>query len=236
MKGMILAAGLGTRLKPYTLHHPKALYPYEGRPLIWHAVQHLRLAGILEIIVNVHHFADQIIAYLDRNEFSDCHITISDEQGSLLETGGGVKNAEWFFRNAGDFVVRNVDIISDLDLNAMIRFHQAADHLATLAVRQRTSGRYLLFDNEMKLSGWENIKTGEQVLVKDNGKLLQPYAFSGIQCLNSRIFPLITEEGSFSLTTLYLRLAKSFEIYGYPEKGGLWLDAGSGLPGRTQGG
>ncbi len=236
MKGMILAAGLGTRLKPYTLYHPKALYPYEGRPLIWHAIQHLRSAGIREIIINVHHFADQIRAFLNQDEFRDCQVTISDEHDFLLETGGGVKKAAWFFRNTGDFVVRNVDIISGLDLNAIIRHHQEGNHLATLAVRRRHSGRYLLFDNEMKLSGWENRKTGEQLLVTDNGIPLQPYAFSGIQCLNSRIFPQITEEGSFSLVSLYLRLAKRGEIFGYPEKEGLWLDAGSGFSSGTQSG
>jgi N-acetyl-alpha-D-muramate 1-phosphate uridylyltransferase len=222
---MILAAGLGTRLRPFTEHHPKALFITEGKTLLEHALDHLRSAGIEEVIINVHHFADQIIGFLEQHDHFGLRITISDETGELLETGGGVKKAGWFLEEATCAVVRNADVLSDLDLNDMIRHHLASEALATLAVRDRETSRYFLFDNRMYLRGWKNRKTGERIVL--NADLsISPYAFSGIQVLSPALFPLITELGKFSLTSLYLRLAEKEKIVGYQETGLVWEDVG----------
>jgi len=261
MKAMILAAGLGTRLKPFTDAHPKALYQSEGKTLLEHAIDHLKTAGITEVIINVHHFARQIIDFLNQHENFGLHIAISDETGELLETGGGVKKAAWFFNDCDAAIIRNVDILSDLDLSKFITYHRSSGSLATLAIRKRETSRYLLFDDEMQLCGWENRKTGERLIVRDerydspdhvaernghdSGSLpgknpelttphisgsapapITPYAFSGIQVLCPAVFPLITEEGKFSLIELYLRLAKDQKIAGFVEDGVVWEDVG----------
>jgi N-acetyl-alpha-D-muramate 1-phosphate uridylyltransferase len=226
---MILAAGLGTRLRPFTEHHPKALFITEGKTLLEHALDHMRSAGIEEVIINVHHFADQIIDFLEQHDHFGLRITISDETGELLETGGGVKKAGWFLEEATGAVVRNVDVLSDLDLRGMIRHHLASDALATLAVRDRETSRYFLFDDMMNLSGWENRKSGERIVSCEDISL-SPYAFSGIQVLSPALSPLITEQGRFSLTSLYLRLAEKEKIVGYQETGLVWEDVG-----RTRG-
>ena len=261
MKAMILAAGLGTRLKPFTDAHPKALYVFEGKTLIEHAIDHLKSAAITEAIINVHHFAGQIIDYLHKNENFGLHITLSDETGELLETGGGVKKAAWFFNDCEAAIIRNVDILSDLDLLKLLACHRSSGSLATLAIRNRETSRYLLFDDEMHLCGWENRKTGERLMAREtkyggtgpvagrNGHVrgplpnqdlekktpeipglspasITPYAFSGIQVLGPAVFPLIDEEGKFSLIDLYLRLAKDQKIAGYVEEGVIWKDVG----------
>jgi N-acetyl-alpha-D-muramate 1-phosphate uridylyltransferase len=225
MKAMILAAGLGTRLKPFTELHPKALYQVDGKTLLEHSLVHIRSAGITEVIVNVHHFADQIIEYLNINNNFGLTISISDETGELLETGGGVKKAGWFFNGCDCALIRNVDILSDLDLAKMARSHMHSKSLATLAVRNRDTSRYFLFDDRMKLCGWENRKTGEKRLSHENDNC-RAFAFSGIQLLDPAIFSMITEEGKFSLTALYLRLASDHPITGYLEDGIVWKDLG----------
>lgn len=237
MKGMILAAGLGTRLQPFTNQHPKALFPFDGKPLLFHAIQHLISAGIHEILINVHHYADQVTEYLRINQNFNCEIAISDEQEELLETGGGLKKASWFFDNHDPFLVRNVDIISDLDLNLLTAKHRDSDALATLAVRDRPTSRYFLFNDRMQLCGWENRKTGEISWCRNEYETMTGFsnlAFSGIQVIEPGIFSLITEQGKFSLTRLYLRLAAEHCIAGFPESGNLWLDLGSFPAGRTQ--
>jgi N-acetyl-alpha-D-muramate 1-phosphate uridylyltransferase len=225
MKAMILAAGLGTRLKPFTDSHPKALYVSGGKTMLEHAVNHLKSAEIREVIINVHHFANQIIDFIQLHDNFGLSITISDETGDLLETGGGLKKAAWFFENCDGVLVRNVDILSDLDLNRMAEFHLNSGSLATLAVRKRETSRYFLFDNAMNLFGWENQKTGERRLSR-NTETFMALAFSGIQILDPGIFPKISEKGKFSLTDLYLRLAKTYPISGYLEDGVVWKDVG----------
>ncbi len=225
MKAMILAAGLGTRLKPFTGQHPKALYEVQGKTLLEHAIEHLRTANIKDVIVNVHHFADQIIKFIHLHNNFGFNISISDETGELLETGGGVKKAAWFFKDCDCALVRNVDILSDLEINRMVTCHLNSDAMATLAVRKRETSRYFLFDDEMTLAGWENRKTGEQRLSRQVDAPVS-LGFSGIQVLNPDIFPLITEKGKFSLTDLYLRLATDQKIKGYLEEGTLWEDIG----------
>ncbi len=238
-----MAAGLGTRLKPFTEKHPKALYVYQGKTLLQHALEHLEVYGIGDIIINIHHFANQVVEYVKFNNNFGLNISFSDESDLLLETGGGLVKARWFFHNEDDFVVRNVDIISDLNFHEMITCHQQNHALATLAVRSRQTSRYLLFDQENHLTGWENRKTGERILCRtedlggsDNFQVdkAKRLAFSGIHIINAQIFNLITEQGKFSMTDLYLRLAGTRNVLGFEEPGDLWLDVGSSAPGRTE--
>jgi NDP-sugar pyrophosphorylase family protein len=225
-KAMILAAGLGTRLRPITDTIPKALMKVDGRTLLEGAIRHLANYGVKEIIINVHHFADQIIQYLDRNSNFNLNITISDEKDQLLDTGGGLKKSSGFFHGREPFFVWNVDIISDLDLHSMMEYHIQSHSLATLAVRKRETSRYFLFNPGHRLCGWTNLKTGEKILSFESSGNLEMLAFSGIQILNPEIFTLITEEGKFSLTTLYLRLAKEHLVKGFMDRASIWRDVG----------
>ena len=222
---MILAAGLGTRLKPFTDSHPKALYMVYGKTLLEHALDHVKSAQITEVIVNVHHFADQIIDYLQLHHNFGLNISISDEKFELLETGGGLKKAAWFFDNCDTALIRNVDILSDLDLFRMADFHLHSESIATLAVRNRETSRYFLFDDKMNLCGWENQKTGER-RISNETQTRSAFAFSGIQFIDQAIFSLMIEEGKFSLTDLYLRLADTHKIAGYLDDGIVWKDVG----------
>jgi NDP-sugar pyrophosphorylase family protein len=225
-KAMILAAGLGTRLRPITDTIPKALVKVNGRTLLEGAIRHLANYGVKEIIINVHHFADQVIQYLDQNINFGLNITISNEKNQLLDTGGGLKKSSSFFTGREPFFVRNVDIISDLDLHTMMESHLQSHALATLAVRKRETSRYFLFNPDHRLCGWTNLKTGEKILSFEPLGNLEMLAFSGIQILNPEIFALITEEGKFSLTTLYLRLAKDHLIKGFMDTSSKWKDVG----------
>ena len=222
---MILAAGLGVRLRPITNTMPKALVVVDGKPLLQHALEHIKRYGIHDVIINVHHFPRQIEDFLRVNDNFGLSIVISDESDELLETGGGVKKAAWFFSDGEPFVVRNVDILSDLDLNLMMRFHRTEDPLATLAVRDRETSRYFLFEKENTLCGWENRKTEERRISRECGAL-RNFAFSGIQILQPDIFPLITESGKFSLTDLYIRLASNHPIKGFIDTSLVWRDIG----------
>jgi NDP-sugar pyrophosphorylase family protein len=228
-RAMILAAGLGTRLRPITDTIPKALIKVDGRTLLEGAIRHLANYGVKEIIINVHHFADQIIRYLNQNNNFGLNITISDEKSQLLDTGGGLKKSSGFFAGREPFFVRNVDIISDLDLKNMMEYHLQSHALATLAVRKRETSRYFLFNYDHRLCGWTNLETGEKILSSESSRNLQMLAFSGIQILNPEIFALITEEGKFSLTTLYLRLAIDHLIKGFMDRGSVWRDVGKFL-------
>src|SRR5689334_14838760 len=156
IRAMILSAGLGTRLKPWTDKHPKALATVNGKSLLQRNVEYLQRYGIRDIIVNVHHFADQIAAAIKTNDGWGSNITISDETDAVLETGGGLKKARGFLQS-GTFVLMNVDVLSNLDLHAMLEQHQRRPSLATLATRHRNTSRYLLFNDEGILCGWRNV-------------------------------------------------------------------------------
>jgi len=223
---MILAAGLGTRLKPFTNHHPKALFVYEGKTLLEHALDHLKTAKVNEVIINVHHFADQILEYLHYHDNFGIDITISDESDMLLETGGGLKKASYFLAGVEPAIIRNVDIISDLNLSEMVIYHKSSESLATLAVRDRSTSRYFLFDEKMTLCGWENKKSNELTVTRRTIHY-HNFAFSGIQIIEPELLNLIIEEGKFSLTNLYLRLAEDYIIKGFIEKGTVWKDIGT---------
>jgi len=224
MKAMILAAGLGTRFKPWTDRHPKALALVNGKSLLQRNIIYLQTFGIRDVLVNVHHFADQIRDAIESNQGWGSHITISDESAEVLETGGGLLKAAPHFNN-GSFVLMNVDILTDLDLSAMISFHTEKKPLATLAVTDRKSSRYFLFNKTGKLSGWRNIKSGEE---KISIPVNDPHekAFSGIHLISPDIFPLIHRQGKFSIVDVYLELAPVHTILGYDHSGSRLVDVG----------
>lgn len=223
---MLLAAGLGTRLKPITDKIPKALVPLNGKTLLEHAVIHLKSAGIKEVIINVHHFPDQIIEYLESKKNFGISIAVSDERDELLDTGGGLKKASWFFNDGEPFLVRNVDVLSDMDLKAFLEFHRRHKALATLAVRQRETSRYLLFNERWEMMGWTNVSTGEKKISRKDHRRMYPLAFSGVQIINPSIFPLITDEGKFTLIQMYLRLSRDHRICAWADNDSFWFDAG----------
>lgn len=221
---MIFAAGLGTRLKPFTDHHPKALAEVNGKTLLEHSIRFLQKFGIEDVIVNVHHFADQIEEAINDNSGYGSWVTISDEREMVLETGGGLQKAMPYFDGEEDFVVMNVDVLTNLDLGKMIESHQQSDALATLAVMQRNSSRQLLFDEHMILCGWTNTSNGEQKISREVLSL-QPFAFSGVQILSKGIFDM-PFHGKFSVIDLYLHFAKTQLIKGFDHTGNIFIDVG----------
>ena len=225
MKAMIFAAGLGTRLKPWTDHHPKALAVVNGKSLLQRNIEYLQLFGIREVIVNVHHFANQIIDAIETNNGWGSTITISDETNEVLETGGGLKKAAWYFDSPQDFVVMNVDMLTDFDLSKMMEQHQSTNALATLAVSSRLTSRYFLFNEVNRLCGWRNTNTGDEKIVIPNNRLIEK-AFSGIHVINSSIFNLMWQQGKFSMVDVYLSLAAEHGIYCFDHTGAKLLDVG----------
>ena len=225
MKAMILAAGLGTRLKPWTDHHPKALAMVNGKSLLQRNIEYLQQAGISEVIVNVHHFAQQIIDAVENNNGWGSNVTISDEQDEVLETGGGLKKAAWYFRNEKDFVLMNVDILTDMNLSAMIQQHENSKAIATLAVTERATSRYFLFNAKDELCGWRNVKTGEEKIVKEALELKQK-AFSGIHVIDSALLSLLKREGKFSMVDVYLDVAANHFIQAFDHSDSKFLDVG----------
>lgn len=221
---MLFAAGLGTRLKPFTENHPKALAPVNGKPLLQRNIEYLKSFGITEIIINVFHFADQIIDFLKENDNFGITIHISDERPEVLETGGGLVNAKNFFTE--DFLVMNVDILTDLNITAFIEAHQKNEALVTLAVSDRNSSRKLLFTEEMNLKGWRNLNTNEEILANDSVIGLSEFAFSGIHIINPKLFNFIQEKGKFSIIKVYMELMKSETIIGFNHSGGILIDVG----------
>ncbi|MGI8952286.1 MAG: nucleotidyltransferase family protein [Chitinophagaceae bacterium] len=230
MKAMILAAGFGTRLKPFTDAHPKALALVNGKSLLQKNIEYLQKFGIKNVIVNAHHFANQIVDAIKKNNGWGSDIIISDETDAILETGGGLKRAAWFFKDVENFVLLNVDVLTDLRLDKMINFHLQEKPLATLATTGRKSSRYFLFDQNDNLCGWKNIKTGEEKpyprpLSKGAGSLISK-AFSGIHVINSKIFSLINQQEKFSMVDVYLDLAKNRTIKSFDHSASKFIDVG----------
>jgi NDP-sugar pyrophosphorylase family protein len=224
MKGMILAAGLGTRFKPWTDRHPKALALVNGKSLLERNIRYLQEFGIREVLVNVHHFSDQILNCIQANQGWGSKITISDESDEVLETGGGLKKASFFF-DAGPFVLINADILTDLDLYGMIAFHEKKKPLVTLAVTDRKSSRYFLFDGNNRLTGWRNAKTGEEKISIPKSDPKEK-AFSGVHLISVELFPLIQRVGKFSIVDVYLELANTNPILGFDHSGSRFVDVG----------
>ena len=225
---MIFAAGLGTRLKPITDSIPKALVPINGKPLLQLVIEKLKSAGFNEIIINVHHFPDQIIDFLKENNNFGIRIEVSDEQDELLDTGGGIRKAAWFFDDGNPFLVHNVDILSTVDLQELYQQHLRSNSLATLVVSKRDTFRYLLFDDNLRLNGWINEKTGETKPF--NLKKIEWYnrlAFSGIQILSPQVFELMkTMEVKFPIMDFYLSNAANQMISCFVPNNFKMLDVG----------
>jgi MurNAc alpha-1-phosphate uridylyltransferase len=224
MKAMILAAGLGTRFKPWTDEHPKALALVNGKSLLERNIMYLQSFGIKDVLVNIHHFGDQIRDAIIIHDGWGSNISISDESEEVLETGGGLKKASVYF-DEGSFILMNADILTDLDLRAMIRFHQEKKPLATLAVTGRKSSRYFLFDPNNRLSGWRNTKTGAEIISMPGSEHIEK-AFSGIHIISPDIFPLMHREGKFSIVDVYLELAAAHLILGFDHSGSRLVDVG----------
>jgi len=223
---MILAAGMGTRLQPFTLHHPKALAQVNGKTVLQRNIEYLLSFGIKYIVVNVHHFTEQVITHLQEHNGFGAAISISDETDTLLETGGGIQKAIPLFRDAKNIVVLNADILTDLHLGDMMTQHLENEHAATLAVSGRSSTRSFLFDGAWKLCGWQNTKTGEQrIPVKHDN--LQPYAFSGLHIINDSIFRHMPFAGKFSMVDVYLSMAENHVIKGFLDKQCKFMDIGT---------
>jgi N-acetyl-alpha-D-muramate 1-phosphate uridylyltransferase len=224
IQGMIFAAGLGTRFKPWTDKHPKALAIVNGKSLLQRNIEYLQQYGITNVVVNVHHFAGQITDALEKNKGWGSHITISDETNMVLETGGGLKKAAPLFTTDAIIVI-NVDILTDLNLGNLIAFHQQHNSLSTLAVTNRTTSRYFLFDENNTLCGWRNTKTGEEKIARAASDYI-PKAFSGIHVISKKLLSLIQREGKFSIVDTYLELAPSHIIKGYDHSGSRFIDVG----------
>ncbi len=222
---MIFAAGLGTRLYPLTKDKPKALVEINGQTLLQTVIEKITAAGITDIVVNVHHFSQLVKDYLATHSF-EANIQISDETDCLLDTGGGLKFAEQLLKSADHILLHNVDILSNIDLNELIISHIRNESLATLAVKERPTSRYLIFDKEtMQLCGWKNVKTGESLESRRTDNPLQ-LAFSGIHVVSKEIFPMIPAGKKISMTPLYVEMAKTQNIHGYLHQQDQWMDVG----------
>ena len=219
MKAMIFAAGLGTRLKPLTDHMPKALVPVAGRPMLEHVILKLKEAGFTELVINIHHFGEQIIDFLKANQNFGLTIHISDERDRLLDTGGGIKKAATFFTGTEPFLVHNVDILSNADLKEVYDFHRKSQNLATLLVSPRKTSRYLLFDTDNRLQGWihkDTLQTKPEGFVYEPGQYRE-YAFSGIHVISPELFHYMDGEawkGKFPIMDFYLHTCRQLQLGG----------------------
>lgn len=214
MKALIFAAGKGTRLQPFTNHHPKALARVNDIPLLERNIKYLQSFGINDFVINIHHFGNQIFDFLKQNDNFGANIEISDESDLLLETGGGLVFARSFLDHSEDFLIMNADILTDMNITEFVNFHQSKNDFITLAVSDRNSSRKLLFNNDMILKGWKNINTGETRLAESN-KGFKELAFSGIHCVNPSIFNKIKRTGKFSIMEEYLDMMSTEKISGY---------------------
>ena len=229
MKALIFAAGLGTRLKPLTDFTPKALVPVGGKPLLQHIIEKLSNTGFKEIVINVHHFSEQIVQFLQNNDNFGLHIEVSDESDKLLDTGGGIRKAAAFLKGDAPFLVHNVDILSNADLGKLYDSHIQQEEMATLLVSKRKTSRYLLFDEQNLLKGWINDSTGE---VKSPYPGFSPekyrrFAFAGIQVVSPEIFDRMKDmPDKFSIIDFYLSIAADVKIKGYPVENLKMIDVG----------
>jgi mannose-1-phosphate guanylyltransferase len=230
MKAMVLAAGLGTRLRPLTDDRPKALVEVAGRTLLEITLTRLRTFGIREVMINLHHFDEMVVAYLKANDNFGMRVEISREE-VLLDTGGGLKKAGHFFLEASShpdepFILHNVDVISTIDLRRLAQFHIDNQALATLAVQERKTSRYLLFDEKLQLCGRRSGRDGKTELVRPSPRT-EALAFAGIHVISPRLILMLVEEGAFSIVTSYLRLASENEkIMAFPADEYYWRDLG----------
>lgn len=230
MKAMIFAAGLGSRFKPWTDLHPKALALVNGKSLLQRNIEYLQQYGITEVVVNVHHFADQVITAVKENNGWGSNVMISDERDEVLETGGGLVKAKPLLEGTEPFLTLNVDILTDLNLDHLIAYHQQHQPLISFGITERKTSRYFLFDANNQLCGWRNVNTGEEKGPHLNraGKesALVQKAYSCVVVFQPEIFSLIRQRGKFSLTETYLDLAADYPILGYDHTGDKLVDVG----------
>jgi NDP-sugar pyrophosphorylase family protein len=228
MKAMIFSAGLGTRFKPWTDHHPKALAMINGKSLLQRNIEYLQQHGIKDVVVNVHHFADQVIEAIIKNKGWGSHIAISDERDELLDTGGGLLKAKEFFKPGERFITCNADILTDLDISKLVAFHEKNKALITFGITERKTSRYLLFDENSRLCGWRNtISKEEKISIQREN--LHEMGYSCVVVFAYDVFRLMEEKsfsGKFSLIDVYLALAADHLIIGYNHTGDRLVDVG----------
>ncbi len=239
MKAMIFAAGFGTRLKPLTDTCPKALIQVGGKPMLQHTIESLIRHGFDEIIINIHYLGNQVRDFLLQHNNFGIRIEISDETNLILETGGGLLNAKHFFDDDKTFLVCNADVFTNINLTDFYNFHLENNPIATLAVRERKSSRYLLFDDEDILFGWENVKTevvkiprkiathNSQLITHDYQHSLHEFAFSGYHIISPEIFETCKRKGVFSMVDWYLDICKDHTIRAFHHQDDIWIDIGS---------
>jgi len=225
MKAMIFAAGLGTRFKPWTDSHPKALALVNGKSLLQRNIEYLQQYGVRDVVVNVHHFADQIINAIETNKGWGSNIIISDETKEVLETGGGLLKAKDLLQTTQPFITLNADFLTNLNINDMLAFHQQKKALISFGITSRKSSRNFLFDEDNRLCGWVNTATGEKRIAIDKAGL-KPMAYSCVVVFEPTIFELIPQRGKFSIVDAYLSLAAVYPIYGYDHTGDKLVDVG----------
>lgn len=222
-KAMLLAAGLGTRLKPFTDSHPKALMEINGVTLLERNITYLKKYGFTEFVINVHHFANQIRDFLQANNDFNVHIQISDESDEVLETGGGLVKAKELLGDES-FLLMNADVLTDLNIEDFIQFHYQYQPLVSLAVSDRESTRKLLFEENKRLKGWKDFSKNEEIIVSE--KPLKELAFSGIHLINPRIFNQMPSSGKFSIMKTYRDVMETEKILGFDHSGGIFIDVG----------
>lgn len=228
MKAMILAAGLGTRLKPFTNSTPKALVPILGKPVIEHVILKLKKQGFNEVIINIHHFGDQIIDFIKSKNYFDIRIEFSDERDKLLDTGGAIKKASWFFDADESILIHNTDIISDVNLSAVYDNHIQNKAMATLVVNERKSSRYLFFDENNNLKGWVNEKSGKTISSSDYNPLKHhKLAFFGIHVLSGNAITYMKDfPDKFSIIDFYLSICDKNSVHAFLANDNYMVDVG----------
>ena len=225
MKAMIFAAGLGTRFKPWTDKHPKALALVNGKSLLQRNIEYLQQYGIKDVVVNVHHFAGQVLEAVRENNGWGSNIAFSDESGELLETGGGLMKAKDLLAGNEPFITLNADFLTNLNIYHLLDFHKKKKALISFGITNRKSSRNFLFDDQNRLCGWRNSSTGEErISIEKPG--LKPMAYSCVVVFEPVVFDLIPQRGKFSLVDSYLSLAAKYPIYGYDHSGDKLVDVG----------
>jgi len=226
MKAMIFAAGLGTRLAPLTVKQPKALIPFHGRPMLEWVIRRLVAAGFNELVINLHHHAGMIANFLEAKHNFNASIQLSYEE-ELLDTGGGIRKAAPFLQGEDAFLIHNADIISTIDLKKLFDSHQKSRADVTLAVRARDTSRYLLFDQQKMLCGWESMVDGQKVVTRTPSGSLTPFAFCGVHVVSGEILKHLQNEKKFSIIKEYLRWAPTHTIQYQSTDDSLWADLGT---------
>lgn len=224
-QALIFCAGLGTRFKPWTDRHPKALAVINGKSLLQRNVEYLQQYGIKDVIINVHHFADQIVDAVEKNKGWGSNVIISDETDAVLETGGGLLKAKPLFKPGERFITCNADVLTDFDINKLLQFHEANRPLISFTVSNRKTSRNFLLDENNRLCGWRNNSTGEEKITIDKSNLV-PKAYDCVVVFEYEVFNHIRFEGKFSLIDLYLDLAKTHTILGFDHSDDRWIDVG----------